>query len=149
MPQEGRFGRPLCSRNKFSTRLSGSSSLLSVVFHCQTEQVQMVVWMLQRRLLIQVCNIYLLQRVFMSTRTSLNAYCLKNSCVLSRVNYPHFIAYLRFTNLRRYIYISEVEIKASLDDFVGQTAITGFVIHSTYSSPKKLYLLHVRKFQFV
>ena len=53
----------------------------------------------------------------MSTRTSLNAYCLKNSCVLSRVNYTHFIAYLRFTNLRRYIYICEVEIQASLDDY--------------------------------
>ncbi|XP_015772921.1 PREDICTED: nitrogen permease regulator 3-like protein [Acropora digitifera] len=37
-----------------STRLSGSSSSLSVLFHCQTEKVQMVVWMLQRRLLIQL-----------------------------------------------------------------------------------------------
>lgn len=106
IPEEGRFGRPICSNNKFSTRLSGSSSSLSVLFHCQTEKVQMVVWMLQRRLLIQVCNTYLLQQVFMSTRTSLNAYRLKNSCILARVNYPHFYCLFAFHKSKKiYLYL--------------------------------------------
>lgn len=66
----------------------------------------------------------------------LNAHRLINSYLLSRGNYPHFIAYLRFTNLRRYIVICEVETKVS-QDFAGWIEITEFVIHSTYSSQEE------------